>query len=139
MREVTRVSAFVMLSAIAARTAAAAPVHEFAGLVLSPNAERIASIEEESPATGHQRIVIRERLGRVLEVSDPCQVCRYAHPAWSADGAALAYLAEGGVGSRHPALSSHRGWSDELCSSLAVTISDARTREMPLVKSKTDS
>lgn len=73
---------------------AVAPVHEFAGVTLSPNAEKIASIEASNPETAHQRVVIRDRHGHVLEVSDPCETCRYAHPAWSVDGAALAFVAE---------------------------------------------
>src|SRR5271168_5402445 len=95
MNEVTRGGfAALILLAIAVRASAVAPVHEFAGVVLSPNAEQIASIEAQNPATAHQRVVIRDRRGHVLEVSDPCAVCRYAHPAWSADSAALAYVAE---------------------------------------------
>ena len=95
MNKVTPASfAALMFLAIAVRASAVAPVHEFAGVVLSPNAEQIASIEAQDPATAHQRVVIRDRRGHVLQVSDPCAVCRYAHPAWSADSAALAYLAE---------------------------------------------
>jgi dipeptidyl aminopeptidase/acylaminoacyl peptidase len=95
MNGVTR-GGFVVLTflAVAVRASAVAPVHEFAGGVLSPNAGQIASIEAQNPATAHQRVVIRDPRGHVLEVSDPCAVCRYAHPAWSADSAALAYLAE---------------------------------------------
>jgi Tol biopolymer transport system component len=73
-------------------------VYVFSGVVLSPNAEQIASIESESPATAHQRIVIRDRQGDLVQVSDPCAVCRYAHPAWTADGAALAFIAEDSSG-----------------------------------------
>jgi dipeptidyl aminopeptidase/acylaminoacyl peptidase len=83
-----------MAMAMAVRASAAEPIHEFAGVVLSPNAEWIASIEAENPASAHLRVVVRDRRGRVMEVSDPCAVCRYAHPAWSSDSAALAYVAE---------------------------------------------
>jgi hypothetical protein len=74
-----------MLLALAVRASAVAPVHEFAGIALSPNGEQIASIEVGDPKTAHQRVLIRDRQGQVLEVSDPCGACRYAHPAWSAD------------------------------------------------------
>lgn len=83
----------LVLGVMSVKASALGPVHEYAAVALSPNAERIASIESASGATGHQRVVIRDRQGNVLEVSDPCAVCRYSHPAWSADGAALAYVA----------------------------------------------
>src|SRR5215472_12732994 len=86
----------LMLLVLTARAQALGPlpVHEFAGVVLSPNAEQIASIEAESAATAHQRVVIRDRRGHVVQISDPCTVCRYAHPAWSSDSTALAFIAE---------------------------------------------
>ena len=89
-----RVVAPLVFLAMAVPASAVESFHEFAGVVLSPNAGTIASIEAESPASAHQRVVIRDLHGRVLEVSDPCAVCRYAHPAWSPDSAALAYVAE---------------------------------------------
>lgn len=70
----------------------------FAGLTLAPAGDRLAVIESDQADTDtaepHKRVVIRSAAtGAVLSTLDPCATCDYADPAFSPDGARLAFLA----------------------------------------------
>ena len=75
---------------------AAAAVHGYASLAITPTGDRIASVEPG--AGGHGVIVVRRAGdGRVLSTIDPCAKCNYAGLTFAADGA-LAFVArEGGA------------------------------------------
>ena len=91
-------SMFLSLVAAAALQAApAAPtVHGYMALTLAPGGKRLAAIES-TEAVGAQSdaraaVVVRSAKGEVTNRFDPCQTCRYAGPAWSADGQKLAFI-----------------------------------------------
>jgi dipeptidyl aminopeptidase/acylaminoacyl peptidase len=86
-----------MLFAVALQTAASvAPLHDFSGVVLDPAGRRIASIETDwtpdQPATAHGELVVRNRMGAVLEHYHACDHCRYEAPAFSPDGNSIALI-----------------------------------------------
>jgi dipeptidyl aminopeptidase/acylaminoacyl peptidase len=77
---------------------AASAQHGFEGLALSPDAGRVASVEDDEPddatITTHGRLVLRDATtGAVLQTIDPCKACAYRDPVFSPDGKALAFLA----------------------------------------------
>ena len=79
------------LLAAAATPAIAAPLHQYAGLALSPKGDRIATIEsgEGSP---HGVITLRSvKDGHILRTIDPCTKCLYSGLSFAADGS-LAFL-----------------------------------------------
>lgn len=91
-------------SLLAAVAIAAAPVpgsgvHTYQGVVISPQGDRVASVDGFQPFSGgderqHAEIVIRSaKDGAVIARLDPCKTCRYAGLAWSPDGAELAFVA----------------------------------------------
>jgi dipeptidyl aminopeptidase/acylaminoacyl peptidase len=87
-----------MLLALAAVLAAAAPdgLHRFRDVVLSATGD-VAAVESIVPLdTGapdpHAAVVVRSATGAVLRRIDPCPTCSYGAPAWSPDGAALAFV-----------------------------------------------
>jgi dipeptidyl aminopeptidase/acylaminoacyl peptidase len=91
-----------LLAALAAAAALApstpAQMHRYSDLVLSPDGDRIASLESDeslgAPSSPHAKIVIRRaRDGEVLERIDPCAACNYDALAWSPDGRTLAFTA----------------------------------------------
>ncbi len=85
-------------SALALQTAPATPVHTYQGLVISPQGDKVASIDGVEAQPGHPAphaaIVVRSvRTGAVVERIDPCAPCRYSGLAWSPSGEALAFVA----------------------------------------------
>jgi dipeptidyl aminopeptidase/acylaminoacyl peptidase len=88
---------FLAMHAVAVATAAPSE-HTFDFVSLSPNGERVASVEIDrsfdSPAAPHGPIVIRATArGSVLQRLDPCEHCTYAGLTWSADSTALVFIA----------------------------------------------
>ena len=73
---------------------AAGPVlHAYAGLVLAPDASKVASVESAGVGEGGAIVVRSAADGAVLQRLDPCAgKCRYADLAWSPDGARLAFV-----------------------------------------------
>ncbi|UAJ11194.1 S9 family peptidase [Glacieibacterium megasporae] len=88
-----------MLLALAAVLAAATPdagLHRFREVALSPAGE-VAAVESVVPIdTGapdpHTAIVVRSATGSILRRIDPCPTCGYGAPAWSPDGASIAFV-----------------------------------------------
>ena len=79
--------------------AAAASLHEYGGLALSPAGDRVASVESDvtanSTVRAHDRIVVRSVAdGRVLATIDPCSACDYSNLAFAPDGR-LAFIQRG--------------------------------------------
>ncbi len=73
-------------------------VRQYRDLALSPAGTRVAAVEYS--ATGeearepHRTVVVRQASdGQIVQQFDPCPTCEYAGPAWSPDGAKLAFLA----------------------------------------------
>ena len=101
--------------------AAAAPVHSYASLSMTPDGARLASIDQLGPGT-HGAIVVRTSDGAIVTRYDPCAKCDYAGVAWAPDGKRLAVLAErdGGAslividGGRPRTLASIEGPLDDL-------------------------
>ena len=88
-------------AAFAAQAPAPAGLHQYQDVVISPQGDRVASVDAVEGAPGerpaHPAIVIRSvKTGEVLERIDPCQTCRYAGLAWSPNGEALAFVAADG-------------------------------------------
>ena len=98
----------MLLTLLSAAAMAAAPspaakvpaLVKYAGVALDPGGRRIAAIESAQPSgaptAGHAAVVVRDTGGRVIGRYDPCATCSYGMPAWSPDGARLAYVASGG-------------------------------------------
>ncbi len=93
----------MLLSLVAALAAAAPPLatdaglHHFSQVALSPAGTEIAAVESVVPLdTGapdpHTAIVVRSASGAVLRRIDPCPTCSYGAPAWSPDGASIAFV-----------------------------------------------
>src|SRR5260370_278888 len=90
-----------MLAIVAAVTALASLpplVRQYRDLTISPDGGKVAAVE--LAATGeegrepHATLVVRQASdGAVAQQFDPCPPCEYAAPAWSPDGAKLAFLA----------------------------------------------
>jgi len=82
--------------ALLSTSAAAATLHEYSSLAMSPAGDRIASIESDAVADSttkpHGRIVIRSASsGKVLSTLDPCRTCDYSGLTFGPDGR-LAFL-----------------------------------------------
>ena len=80
-------------------SAAAAPVHDFLSVAVSPDGARVASIEgDEGPAgtADIQTVVIRQaKDGAALSLAMPCGAVRDCTPsslAWDADGKSLSFI-----------------------------------------------
>jgi dipeptidyl aminopeptidase/acylaminoacyl peptidase len=94
-------SAFSLAALAAASSLASAEpaqLHRYGDLVLSPDGEKIASVDSVEPLAGvsdvHAAIVVRSaRDGQVIERIDPCKTCSYSALAWSPDGKTLAFTA----------------------------------------------
>ena len=91
-------SIVLIFLAMRAVAIAAPSEHTFDFVSLSPNGERVASVEIDrsfdSPAAPHGPIVIRATSGgSVLQQLDPCEHCTYAGLTWSRDGTALIFIA----------------------------------------------
>jgi len=85
---------FVAIAALAAalQTPAVPAVHGFGALALTPQGDRIATIE----GAGHGIVTFRDKTGKITGTADPCATCRYTDQAWSPDGMALAVTAADG-------------------------------------------
>jgi dipeptidyl aminopeptidase/acylaminoacyl peptidase len=84
-------------SALLSAAAQAAPLHNYAGLALSPDGTQVAAVEQadepDAPKPAHAALVVRAATdGHVLARLDPCPTCGYADPAFAADGR-LAFVA----------------------------------------------
>ncbi|MGN6848429.1 MAG: prolyl oligopeptidase family serine peptidase [Sphingomicrobium sp.] len=80
-----------IIGVLLSTSAAAATLHQYSSLALSPSGDRIASIESDAVADStsrpHGRIVIRSALsGRVLSTLDPCATCDYSGLTFGPDG-----------------------------------------------------
>jgi len=88
----------ILALALAAQPVPPAHVHDYHDVTISPKGDRIAAVEFDelldSEAEPRGPIVIRNRTdGKILAQYDPCRACFYGAPAWSPDGAALAFVA----------------------------------------------
>ncbi len=85
----------LLLTALAAPAAIAAPVHGYQSLAISPRGDEVASVEPGA-VTGpgaHAAIVVRSASdGRALRTLDPCAKCGYAGLTFGPDGS-LAFVA----------------------------------------------
>ena len=89
-----------MLLSLVAVLAAASPetgLHRFRDVALSPAGTEIAAIESVVPLDTaapdpHTAVVVRTAAGAVVRRIDPCPACTYGAPAWSPDGASLAFV-----------------------------------------------
>ncbi len=77
---------------------AAAGVHEYKFLSISPDGSRIAAVESvtqpDSEKEARGPVVVRNvKDGQVRARIDPCSSCYYSSLAWSPDGSELAFLA----------------------------------------------
>ena len=94
--------ALAAAAALAAQTPAPTPagVHDYDDLVISPQGDRLASVdtvelpEGQTGAPPRPALVLRSaKTGEILERIDPCATCRYAGLAWSPGGEAVAFVA----------------------------------------------
>jgi dipeptidyl aminopeptidase/acylaminoacyl peptidase len=74
------------------------PVRHYRDISLSPGGDKVAAIEVtetgEEAHSPHETVVVRSTAnGAVVAEYDPCGDCRYGSPAWSPDGAHLAFTA----------------------------------------------
>jgi len=109
----------MILAALAAATALAsqqpAGLHQYQDLVISPQGDRIASVDAVEPLEGGQRgghatIVVRNaKTAEVIDQLDPCGACRYSGLNWSPDGSALAFVATDGKAGTAMVEVAHRG------------------------------
>ncbi len=63
-----------------------------------PTAAPLAAVEsteasDTAAPDGHGTVVVRTAAGAVVRRLDPCPACTYGAPAWSPDGASLAFVA----------------------------------------------
>jgi len=90
------VLSLVAAAALQAAAPAAPAVHGYNALALAPGGKRLAAIESaEAVGTvsdNRAAVVIRSAKGEITNRFDPCETCRYAGPAWSADGQKLAFI-----------------------------------------------
>jgi dipeptidyl aminopeptidase/acylaminoacyl peptidase len=71
-------------------------MHAYAGLVITPQGDKVASVDgvESEGRPSHAVVVVRSvKSGEVLQRIDPCPACRYAGLTWSPDGQSLAFVA----------------------------------------------
>lgn len=89
-----------LAAAAALQAAPSAPIHTYEGLALAPGGQRFASVEgqetRDAASEHHAKVVVRSAKGEIVGTFDPCPTCRYAAPAWSANGQALAFIGSGG-------------------------------------------
>lgn len=90
------VLSLVAAAALQAAAPAAPSVHGYMALTLAPGGKRLAAIESAeavgAQADNRAAVVVRTAKGEVTSRFDPCATCRYAGPAWSADGQKLAFI-----------------------------------------------
>src|SRR5665213_2825477 len=80
--------------------AAAAPMHEYGGLAMSPAGDRVAAIENAIEANSmgrpHGHIIVRSAAtGAVIETIDPCAHCGYSGLVFASDGRLAFLMREG--------------------------------------------
>jgi dipeptidyl aminopeptidase/acylaminoacyl peptidase len=83
--------------ALAAGTPNLGVLHQYGSVALSPDGEKIASVETVrrpfATAEDHGAVVVRSASGEVLSRLDPCATCRYSGITWSARGQRFAFVA----------------------------------------------
>ncbi len=91
---------FVLLAVLACPVAALAapPLHQFDSVAISPDGQRVASIENDdvdADTAPPQSLLVRDLRGGIATVALPCQPgpdCRVASPTWNGDGPRLGFL-----------------------------------------------
>jgi dipeptidyl aminopeptidase/acylaminoacyl peptidase len=73
-------------------------LHKFSDVAMAPDGGTIAAVEstvasDTAAPDAHGTVVVRTAAGAVVRRLDPCPTCTYGEPAWSPDGAALAFVA----------------------------------------------
>ncbi len=88
--------AFACLSFSATLAAEPSGVRQYQGVVLSPTADRVISVDStdiaDQTTQPHGEIVLRSADGAILGKFDPCTDCRYSGLTFSPDGAAIAFV-----------------------------------------------
>ncbi len=93
-------AATALQTATPAGAAPAAPpapsVHQYGGLVLSPDGKTMVTFEATGPGGGgppHGVITLRDgTTGAVIRTLDPCTTCRYSDAAWMPDSQSFAVV-----------------------------------------------
>lgn len=90
----------ILAASAALQASTPAMLHTYDGLALAPGGRQLAAVEAQETvgvaSDPHGAVVVRSAKGEVTGRFDPCPTCRYAGPAWSADGKALAFVGSGG-------------------------------------------
>ncbi len=85
----------VTAPAAPAATAPTGPaIHRYDSLALSPQGDRLVTVEAANPDAKppHGVITLRTVAGAVTGTIDPCVTCRYSDAAWSPDGKSIAFI-----------------------------------------------
>ncbi len=81
---------------------AQARVHQYAGVAISPNAQKVVSTESQDGGAGKPArpvVLVRSAVdGKVQATFDPCGTCSYSGAVFSPDSSALAFMASDGAG-----------------------------------------
>ena len=88
----------MLLMFAAAAALSGQTLHKFSDVAMAPDGGTIAAVEssvasDTAAPDGHGVVVVRTAAGAVVRRLDPCPACDYGNPAWSPDGATLAFVA----------------------------------------------